>query len=371
MSLKTTIKEMVGYHAGMTAVNFRSSNNHMGPIVSTLGLFNSDPACDHDKRIAHLNNEIMHEYVNPLINISNNALKTLHNIKYFFGVKSEVVADDGRITTKYDLTDHLAKRDSSLIPIQMANKCKQVTQWAYDDGDWGVNAVSLSITRRSATSRVCSSYNDNPSITIELACGATIEVWVNRTTTHRSDGPAIVISGNDSGIIDTKIWCFSGRLHREDDLPAVETDNMKVWYYNGSLHRKHGQPALIATHNDAEYTGYYRRGFAHRSFGPAILCQLSGTETVIEMWYTNGCLHRQPDPGDDSRPAVSGTLLEHTRWYRNGRLHRTDGPAVEYRSGNVQWYYRGTSFDSVAKFLKTAQLSDEQRVMLKLMYEIS
>jgi len=28
-------------------------------------------------------------------------------------------------------------------------------------------------------------------------------------------------------------------------------------------------------------------------------------------------------------------------WYQNGKLHRLDGPAIEYASGNKEWFIEG------------------------------
>jgi hypothetical protein len=54
---------------------------------------------------------------------------------------------------------------------------------------------------------------------------------------HNPSGPAIKRKRYTS-------WWLNGKLHREDNLPAVEWDNgEKQWYFNGYLHRDDG-PAI-------------------------------------------------------------------------------------------------------------------------------
>ena len=49
-------------------------------------------------------------------------------------------------------------------------------------------------------------------------------------------------------------WHYEGRLHRENDKPAVIWDNgTKYWFYNGRLHRENDKPAVITSKGKKEY----------------------------------------------------------------------------------------------------------------------
>jgi hypothetical protein len=58
---------------------------------------------------------------------------------------------------------------------------------------------------------------------------------------HRdNDLPAIVFP--DGG----RWWYQHGKLHRDGDLPAaVDDDGPQVWYQHGRLHRSHDLPAVV------------------------------------------------------------------------------------------------------------------------------
>ena len=44
----------------------------------------------------------------------------------------------------------------------------------------------------------------------------------------------------------TQIWFFNGRLHRENDKPAViYPEEYQAWYFNGRRHREDDKPARI------------------------------------------------------------------------------------------------------------------------------
>ena len=43
----------------------------------------------------------------------------------------------------------------------------------------------------------------------------------------------------------SKYWCYNGKIHREDDLPAVEcSDGFTGWSIHGEIHRI-GAPSII------------------------------------------------------------------------------------------------------------------------------
>jgi antitoxin component YwqK of YwqJK toxin-antitoxin module len=48
-----------------------------------------------------------------------------------------------------------------------------------------------------------------------------------------------------------KYWYKNGKIHRDDDLPAVVCYNStKYWYQNGKLHRDNNLPAVIMRNGD-------------------------------------------------------------------------------------------------------------------------
>ena len=105
-------------------------------------------------------------------------------------------------------------------------------------------------------------------------------------------------------INDTKIWLTNGKLHRDNDLPAILwSDGTCSWYQNGETHRDNDKPAFINPWGD-------------------------------QHWYQNGLRHREND-----LPAsvyVNGLTI----WYFNGQKHRENNlPAVIYFNGDKEWWY--------------------------------
>jgi len=85
----------------------------------------------------------------------------------------------------------------------------------------------------------------------------------------------------------------------------IKNDGYQCWYKNGKLHRDNDLPAII-TPNEKKY------------------------------WYKNGVRHR-----DNDLPAVilaNGDQF----WYQNGKLHRdNDLPAIIYANGDQKWFKNG------------------------------
>lgn len=120
--------------------------------------------------------------------------------------------------------------------------------------------------------------------------------------------------------------CYKdGKLHRDDDLPAVVYSNgTSEWYKNGLLHRDGDLPAIIWASGTKEW---YKNGLLHRDCDfPAIIYSCGA-----RMWYKNGLLHRE-----DNKPAViwSEDLQE---WFVNNKRHRNNGPAYIDKH-SVFWY---------------------------------
>lgn len=90
--------------------------------------------------------------------------------------------------------------------------------------------------------------------------------------------------------IEPGLWCFfggvrrycNGKLHSEDDQPAVVRANgTQEWYQNGKHHRDNDRPAIIRPNGTQLW---YRNGLLHRDRDlPAIVC-LNG----YREWYKNG-----------------------------------------------------------------------------------
>jgi hypothetical protein len=85
------------------------------------------------------------------------------------------------------------------------------------------------------------------------------------------------------------------------------------------------------------------------------------TSNGDKRWYdSNGYFHR------DNGPAI-----EHTdgskQWYQHGNRHRDDGPAVQYSHGTKYWYLYG-KYLSFNEWLDEVDISDEDKVMMKLQY---
>ena len=112
-------------------------------------------------------------------------------------------------------------------------------------------------------------------------------------------------------VVCTQKWLdASGRLHREDDLPAAEwSDGYQEWYQNGQRHRGGDLPAVVCSQT--------------------------------QEWWVHGKRHR-----DGDMPAwVSSTAIgSQNYWYQHGELHRDGGlPAVinSHFEARLEWWVHG------------------------------
>jgi hypothetical protein len=96
----------------------------------------------------------------------------------------------------------------------------------------------------------------------------------------------------------------NGLLHSYDDKPARIIGERKEWYVDGKLHRDNDQPAVV------------KIGF-------------------VREWYRHGLLHREYD-----KPAIINDSRLFNAWYVNGLLHRYSGPAIIDDHGKM-WYIKG------------------------------
>lgn len=48
-------------------------------------------------------------------------------------------------------------------------------------------------------------------------------------------------------------WYKNGKIHRDGDQPAIQTDDMNIWCKNGEIHRDGDKPAMIALGDELWY----------------------------------------------------------------------------------------------------------------------
>ena len=88
----------------------------------------------------------------------------------------------------------------------------------------------------------------------------------NRKYHSYNDAPSIValIDYGDRRV--TKEWHRKGKLHRENDKPAIIwRDRTKEWYRKGKLHRENDKPAVIYPNGRKEYWYNGKQYFPLRS----------------------------------------------------------------------------------------------------------
>ena len=78
------------------------------------------------------------------------------------------------------------------------------------------------------------------------------------------------------------LYYLDGKLHRENDKPAVEySDGTKEWYRKGQLHRENDNPAIEWADGTKMW---YRKGKRHRENDKPAVERVDGTKD----WYLNG-----------------------------------------------------------------------------------
>jgi antitoxin component YwqK of YwqJK toxin-antitoxin module len=138
----------------------------------------------------------------------------------------------------------------------------------------------------------------------------------------------------------SKYWYKNGKLHRDNDLPAIiyklfQDEEEQYWFKNGKLHRDNDLPAIISS---IGYQGWYKNGEIHRDNDlPAVIHQ-----DGHQYWYKNGKLHREHNlPAEISS---NGNQC----WYKNGKLHREHNlPAIISLNGYQEWYKNGVKYNPV------------------------
>lgn len=132
----------------------------------------------------------------------------------------------------------------------------------------------------------------------------------------------------------TREWYFGTKLHRDNDLPAIEFLNGdKAWFQHGELHRDNDKPAIERVDG---YKQWNQRGKIHRDDdNPAI-----EERDATKRWYVNGVYYR-----DGDKPVVEKANGDKF-WGRGGGdfiiFSRMDKkPAKEYGNGIREWWMNG------------------------------
>ena len=140
----------------------------------------------------------------------------------------------------------------------------------------------------------------------------------------------------------------NGKLHREDDLPALimpqiymygkpHVAERRYWYKHGKLHRDGDKPAVITIWEKTNRIGsetWYSDGVLHRDNNdlPAFIAYSDKGVAIISNWVQNGQSHRLSGPAyirfdgeTDQNPysywAYHGNII--SDGYNVGDLHRT------------------------------------------------
>src|SRR3972149_6313730 len=94
---------------------------------------------------------------------------------------------------------------------------------------------------------------------------------------------------------------------------------------------------------------YYKDGKLHRDNDLPAIEFISGSK----FWYQNGELHR-----DNDLPAIEWNDGSKS-WYQNGLLHRNNGPAYEELNGNKSWYIEGKEYSEEEFNKKIKEITNE------------
>jgi len=172
---------------------------------------------------------------------------------------------------------------------------------------------------------------------------------------------------------DSRFEChlMNGKIHREEDLPALigKNNGAMEWWINNQRHRDAKQNGYLSpTVIEFDRTfRWYCRGLLHRDekgpdgyILPAVI-YYHGTRE----WWKNGKRHRNEKDDQGYLPAIvfaDGTrawFVENMRhrdgdlpahidkdgnkmWYQNNKLHRdNDLPAVVLSNGTQEWWIHG------------------------------
>lgn len=146
---------------------------------------------------------------------------------------------------------------------------------------------------------------------------------------------------------------LNGKVHREDDEPAIIYDNKNrhEWWINGKRHRDNDKPAMIIRRNYGLDQQWYQHGLLHRHSGdgPALIITFNQNPTEVEnicvlirQWWINGKKHRD---GDEPAVIITSRNGELCEWWFQDKQHRDDDkPAVIHADGSQEWWYNGFKY---------------------------
>ena len=121
------------------------------------------------------------------------------------------------------------------------------------------------------------------------ACGDGINVFIRTFSKMNEKLPIVDVyhSIDDQPykfFSGAKKWFSMGKLHRNNDLPAViYSYDEHRWYKMDLLHRENDLPAIVYKNL---YYAWYLNNKKHRDNDPAVINNRSG----INEWYCNGFL---------------------------------------------------------------------------------
>jgi hypothetical protein len=158
--------------------------------------------------------------------------------------------------------------------------------------------------------------------------------WYQKGQLHRLNGPSV------ESMNGAKIWHQNGLLHRLNGPAYEELNGYKEWYINDEQYSEEEYNEIVSGKNviDEKYEikklddriEYRYKGKLHRDNDlPAIEWNDGGKE-----WHQNGKYHR------DNGPAIE-RVNGRKYWYQNSKLHRVSGPAIEYEDGSKEWFQNG------------------------------
>lgn len=121
--------------------------------------------------------------------------------------------------------------------------------YAYSKNGINMFANNFTVYKDDCTKilNVYHSINDKPAV-----ASKSIEKWYYIGKIHRDNDLPAIIRANGS-----TCWYNMNKLHRDNDLPAIINEDKKYWYYEGKLHRENNLPAVM--HNNG-YNIWYIDG---------------------------------------------------------------------------------------------------------------
>lgn len=120
----------------------------------------------------------------------------------------------------------------------------------------------------------------------EISCAGTIQI-VREIPSKEWE----LMSGCFTTHTGTKKWYQDGKIHRDNDLPAIEyVSGRKDWYQQGKLHRVGDHPAVIYPDG---FKSWYIEGIRHRDGDQPAFIFPNG----YKEWYTNGVFIKKIESG--------------------------------------------------------------------------